>query len=124
WDASRPPEVQTHVGIFFNLILDNNFKEISMVILRKLAMNLKLLMYSPWTRIILLALGLWGFLSLTGRSQRGIRNPLIWSSILVSGIAAGLLNDSGVVAFGTCLAFGFTYYFYDWMESDQLTVDS
>lgn len=120
WDASRPPEVQTHVGMFFNLILDNNFKEISLVILRKLAMNLKLLMNSPWTRIILLALGLWGLLAFSRRKQRVLRsNPLVWRGILVSGIAAALLNDSGVVALGTCLAFGFTYYLWEWMESAQ-----
>ncbi len=120
WDALRPPEVQTHVGMFFNLILDNNFKEIGMVILRKLTMNMKLLMFSPWTRIILMALAIWALLAFIGRKQRmPRRNTLVWSGILVSGIAAALLNDSGVVAFGTCLAFGFTYYLWEWMGAEQ-----
>lgn len=111
WDAFRPIEVQTHVGMFFRLILNLDFTEITLVLWRKLSMNLKLLVFSPWTRIVLLVVVLgMGLRYLLPRDELDEDDSLIWQSILVCGIAAELLNDSGIVALGTCLAYGFSYY--------------
>lgn len=113
WDAMRPPQVQTHVGLFFGLILDGNLTEIGSVFLRKLSMNLRLVVYSPWMRIVLMAaligMGIRFYLKTANLKY----DRLIWTSIIITGLVALIVNDSGVVALGTCLAYGFTYRLLD-----------
>ncbi len=110
WDSLRPPEVQTHIGRFIHLFLAKDFQQMSEIIFRKLLMNLKLTIVSPWVRIILLSLAL-GIVNrlVTGRNLASSQDALIWKSILVTGIAAYLVNDAGVLAFATCLAYGFSF---------------
>jgi hypothetical protein len=110
WDSLRPPDAQTHIGRFLHLILSKDFGQVSQIILRKIAMNLKLTLSSPWIRIILLAFVLkvvqrW----LTGRKIILQEDTLVWKAILVAGICSYLVNDAGVLAFATCLAYGFSY---------------
>lgn len=110
WDSLRPPDVQTHIGRFLHLILNKDFGQVSQIIFRKIAMNLKLTLSSPWIRIILLAFILkavqrW----LTGRKMLLPEDQLVWQAILVAGVCSYLVNDAGVLAFATCLAYGFSY---------------
>ncbi len=110
WDSLRPPDVQTHIGRFLHLILNKDFEQVSQIIFRKIAMNLKLTLSSPWIRIILLAFILkavqrW----LTGRKMLLPEDKLVWQAILVAGVCSYLVNDAGVLAFATCLAYGFSY---------------
>ncbi len=110
WDSLRPPDVQTHIGRFLHLILNKDFEQVSQIIFRKIAMNLKLTLSSPWIRIILLAFILkavqrW----FTGRKMLLPEDKLVWQAILVAGVCSYLVNDAGVLAFATCLAYGFSY---------------
>ncbi len=111
WDNFREPDVQTHLGRFFQLLIDQNLGQTWQIFSRKAAMNLKLLIYSAWTKTIMLALGIGILKRLTTKEiMVEARERLVWHSLLISGFAALLINDSGVVAFGTCLAYGFTYF--------------
>lgn len=110
WDSLRDPTVQTHLGRFVNNLLAGEKEAVWQIIERKLAMNLKLIIFSPWTRIILLAL----VIGIVARVKR--KKPLcppsetrLWQALLVAGVAALVFNDSGVVAFATCLSYGFTF---------------
>ncbi len=125
FDSLRPTESQTHFGKFFQMILLNNQGEIWQIIFRKLQMNFKLLLFSAWTRVILLA----GLVSLVVKyyfkknfGEEGER--LLPAAILVSGGAAFFLNDSGVVAFGTCLSYGFSFLLAFLLEKNQIKKES
>lgn len=123
WDALREPELQTHVGSFFRLIFNHDLAQIGMVIFRKLNMNFKLLLFSAWTRIILLALVIG--VGIHFGSPVKISNAskkLAWRSVLVAGIVAVCVNDSGVVALGTCLAYGFSDYLLNWLRESEVVL--
>ncbi len=110
WDSLREPDLQTHLGRFFQLLIDHNLSQTWQIFYRKAMMNLKLLVFSPWTRTILLALGISCFLRFFSKEKMvAFSDRYVWNGILISGLAAFLINDSGVLAFGTCLAYGFTY---------------
>lgn len=113
WDLSRPVAEQTHVGRFFALLVRGEFTDIGLVFARKLGMNLRLFTVSSWTKIVILALVIIILIHKYFKQRMTIEaDEVIWQGILVSGIAAALLNDSGVVALGTCLAVGFTFKLY------------
>ena len=110
WDSLREPDLQTHLGRFFQLIINFNLSQTWQIFYRKAAMNMKLFIFSSWTRIIFLALVISCFIKHTMKIKLvAIDKQLVWYGILTSGLAAFLINDSGVVAFGTCLAYGFSY---------------
>lgn len=110
WDSSRNTEFQTHIGKFFQLVFRLDLSKISTIIIRKMEMNLRLIVFSPWIRIIYLT-GLMAVINkvVTGISLVSLELRGLWYSILISGLTAFMVNDSGVVAFATCLAFGFSY---------------
>lgn len=111
WDNLREPDVQTHLGRFFQLLIDQNLGETWQIFSRKATMNLKLLVYSAWTKTILLALGICILKRLITKEKTvKVEERIVWNSLFIAGFAAFLINDSGVVAFGTCLAYGFTYF--------------
>lgn len=110
WDSLRQPDTQTHIGRFVHLLFNKDFGQVNQIIFRKMAMNLKLTLSSPWIRIILLAFILkavqrW----LTGRKMLLPEDKLVWQAILVAGTSSYLVNDAGVLAFATCLAYSFSY---------------
>ena len=109
WDSRRDPELQTHLGRFFQIIIDLNFSQTWQIFSRKAAMNFKLIIYSAWTKTILLMAAITILNRIISYRLVALSERSVWNGILVSGLAAFLVNDSGVVAFGTCLAFGFTY---------------
>ncbi|MGE5581574.1 MAG: hypothetical protein ACM3X9_03465 [Bacillota bacterium] len=110
WDSWRPADLQTHIGKFLRLLLSKDYLQVGQIISRKLTMNLKLTVFSPWIRIILLALALGIADHLLGRKNFAkAGTALLWQSILISGVAAYLINDAGVLAFATCLAYGFSF---------------
>lgn len=110
WDSLREPNLQTHLGRFFKLLIEFNLSETWQIFYRKAAMNMKLFVFSSWTRIILLALIISCLIKLALKIRVvNSDKRLVFYGILISGLTAFLLNDSGVVACGTCLAYGFTY---------------
>ncbi len=118
WDYWRHPDQQTHIGRFVGLFFSRKFVEAGLIIGRKIEMDIKLTIFSSWMRIILLALGV-------GVINRLLRRPsllqeedrLVWQAILAGGLTAYVVNDAGVLAFATCLAFGFTYLLLQWTAS-------
>jgi len=110
WDSSRPPEFQTHIGRFVHLVISKDFSQVGEIIIRKLLMNLKLSMVSPWSRLILLGMVL-GVINRAVTTQKLIlpEDQPVWQALLTCGITAYLVNDAGVLAFATCLAYGFSY---------------
>lgn len=109
WDSRRDPEFQTHLGRFFQLLIDLNLPQTWQIFSRKAAMNFKLIIYSAWTRTILLTVAIAIINRLFAKQMVALNERLVWEGIIIAGFAAFLINDSGVVAFGTCLAYGFTY---------------
>ncbi|MCL6589955.1 MAG: hypothetical protein K6U80_08385 [Firmicutes bacterium] len=110
WDSLRPAEVRTHIGRFIGLFFSRDFGQVGQTIFRKLSMNLKLTMSSPWIRIVILAF-LLGMIHrvVTKARLTGKEDVTIWGAILVTGATAYLVNDAGVLAFATCLAYGFSF---------------
>lgn len=76
---------------------------------RKIAINMKLIRLTIWSRVVFLALGFLGsILFLPNHFQRQVteRHPVLFSMCKVSFIGAVIalaVNDSGVVAAATCL---------------------
>jgi hypothetical protein len=109
WDSLRDPNLQTHIGRFFQLVFDLNLSQMWQIFSRKAAMNYKLIIYSAWTKILLLAAVIVILNRLISKKLIDHREGLVWEGLVITGFTAFLINDSGVVAFGTCLAYGFTY---------------
>ena len=118
WDSSRDPALQTHLGRFFGLLINLKLNHVWEFFPRKAAMNFKLIIYSAWTKTILLAGVITLFNRFIARKMVGNSKHLLWEGILVSGFTAFLVNDSGVVAFGTCLAYGFSYILSQFEERE------
>lgn len=121
WDSLRPPEFQTHIGRFIRLFWTKDFGGVLQIILRKLNMNLKLTVVSPWMRITWLAIGVGLGYRLVYRTHliKTENTRMVWKGILLTGITAYLVNDAGVLALATCLAFGFSYILLMCMESER-----
>jgi hypothetical protein len=125
WDSLRPPQVQTHIGRFIHLLLNRDTDGILQIVIRKLNMNIKLTRFSPWMRFVWLALAIglcvrW----IDRRHLIKTQNTMgIWQPLLVTGVAAYLLNDAGVLALATCLAFGFSFILLRNMTEDEPVVE-
>jgi hypothetical protein len=120
WDSSRNPEVQTHLGRFFKNVFQKEWTQVFQVISRKLAMNLKLIVSSPWTRIIILSL-LAGVVHRLFFKNRiiGSKDHRAWLGVLASAFAALIFNDSGVIAMATCLAYAWTVFLALSLDTDS-----
>mgnify|MGYP005849660769 CR=1 FL=1 len=120
WDSMRAPEVQTHIGRFIRLFFNRDFTQVGRIIIRKLSMNWKLTVFSPWMRIVLLALilGVIHRLALKTRLAQP-EDGVLWNSVIATGLAAYMVNDAGVLAFATCLTFGFSFVLLKFGERDH-----
>ncbi len=103
--------VISHVGRTMALVSREGIKEVVGIIIRKGSMNLKLLRWSLWSRILLVFLSLMIFLFFHPPGQlRRIKNryPKLsngFTGIIVGSVTAILVNDSGVVAGATTLIY-------------------
>lgn len=110
-DAGRAPEQQSHIGQTVRTIRGEGLLAVYNIIQRKLAMNLRLIRYSIWSRAWIVALALIGasfiwpsrFIAWLAKKYPQIANG-IWGTV-VAGMAALIFNDSGVVAAATCVFF-------------------
>lgn len=110
WDSLRAPEVQTHIGRFVRLFFNRDFAQVGQIIIRKLSMNWKLTVFSPWMRIVLLALIMGVVHRLIIKTKLAQpEDRVLWKSIIATGLAAYMVNDAGVLAFATCLVLGFSF---------------
>ena len=117
-DALRPAGVQTHLGRLVNHGTSGRVGAVLGVAQRKLAMNIKLIRFSGWSRVVLFALASILVTAIVphGRGREwAARYPClakaIWAS-LAGGAAAFIFNDSGIVAAGTLLVFPTSAWLY------------
>ncbi|MEG6617600.1 hypothetical protein V6C27_14465 [Peptococcaceae bacterium 1198_IL3148] len=112
FDLSRPIQQQSHIGQTARLIIEGGFTETINIISRKLAMNMKLVRYTVWTRVLLAIIVV---LAILFYKPKGImakiksRYPYLFKGFigLVTGaLVAFAFNDSGVVAAATTMIFG------------------
>jgi hypothetical protein len=105
---------QSHVGRAAASIASGGIGEMFAIIERKAAMNLMLLQYSPWSKLLIGSIAavclllVWKPLGVLGRlrSNRSVYYGILAAS--VGALAAFLFNDSGVVAGATCFVYVWT----------------
>ncbi len=103
--------IVSHVGRSMVMVSRNGFSEVMDILTRKGAMNLKLLRYSLWSRVLLVFLGLMAFLFFQPPGMlRKLKNRYTSLSVGFAGIIVGsataiIVNDSGVVAGATTLLY-------------------
>ncbi len=110
-DMTRAVEVQTHIGRTIGLINDNGFAELSNIITRKLAVNLRLLKTTAWSwfffssilAILVLRKKLPGEFALLCRQHPWFTKIL--TPVLIASFFALVFNDSGIVAAATMIIF-------------------
>ncbi len=102
---------QSHIGQTVGLIKRDGILAIRQIITRKLAMNLRLLRYSVWSRALVMAIAAMGasfiwpstFIAWLKKDYPFIAIGM--RGIAIGSLAAFIFNDSGVVAAATCLYF-------------------
>jgi len=101
----------THVGRVAQQIVMGDWAEIGKMVERKLAMNIRLIRVSMWSKVFVISLVVLGLMAL--KNERFFRYLAEGTPFLVKGFAgviagslAGLvLNDSGIVTAATCIIF-------------------
>lgn len=110
-DGANPSHLQSHIGRTVSLFRTGGWFTIGQIIVRKLAMNLKLLRYSAWSKALFTAVAVMGasfiwpsaFISWLKKNYPFIAQGI--KGTAAGALAAFLFNDSGVVAAATCLYF-------------------
>jgi len=112
FDLSRPPDLRSHMGTTASLVLNAGPGQALEIIQRKWAMNMKLLRYTVWSRILLASLAV---LALLFYRPRGVmenirlKYPYLFKGfigVVTGALVAFAFNDSGVVAAATTMIFG------------------
>lgn len=107
YDMTRPIELQTHIGRAANQIASGGWTQGLIIIMRKLAMNLKLIRYTIWSWVfivILLVLALLVYRPVGAMAQLRQERPYIvkgFGGIITGALVALAVNDSGIVAAST-----------------------
>ncbi|RYD02066.1 hypothetical protein N752_26820 [Desulforamulus aquiferis] len=111
FDLTRPPDLRSHMGTTASLIISSGPGQVLDIIQRKWAMNMKLLKYTVWSRILLASLAV---LALLFYRPRGVmqnikdKYPYLYKGfigVLTGALVAFAFNDSGVVAAATTMIF-------------------
>jgi len=111
FDFTRPQAEQSHIGLTARLIKKGGLSALLPIIIRKVAMNIKLLNYSLWTRVLITFLGAAALLFYRppGVMRQIFDEYTFFKSGFITGIAASaialLANDSGIVAAATCMIY-------------------
>lgn len=112
FDLTRPSDLRSHMGTTAALILKEGPGQALEIAQRKWQMNMKLLRYTVWSRILLASLGA---LALLFYRPRGVmenirvKYPYLFIGfigVLTGALVAFAFNDSGVVAAATTMIFG------------------
>ncbi|ADL11960.1 hypothetical protein [Acetohalobium arabaticum] len=111
YDALSPQAESTHIGRTVRLVEENGFSVIAKIAARKLSMNLKLLRWTIWTKVILAFIII---LAILFRYPVGVVRNIIddysylrygFGGVICGSIVTMLVNDSGVVATATLLLY-------------------
>jgi len=109
YDTLSPKRSASHIGKTVLLIKNNGLKEVFNIIYRKLSMNLKLLRWTIWTKVVVAFIFI---LAILFRYPVGVVRQIIddyshlrygFSGVVCGSIVTMLVNDSGVVATATLL---------------------
>ncbi|MBI4744754.1 MAG: hypothetical protein HY776_08085 [Actinobacteria bacterium] len=109
-DLTRGTET-SHAGRAFLLIKKEGFREALNIVDRKISMNLRLIQYTIWSKVLIVSLLIIAFLSgkPLGVFQKIKEKRLAFSNGLIGVIAGSFIalifNDSGVVAAATTIIF-------------------
>ncbi|AEG59820.1 hypothetical protein V6C32_18535 [Desulforamulus ruminis] len=112
FDLTRPPDLRSHMGNTAALILASGPEQALEIIQRKWQMNMKLLRYTVWSRVLILSLAV---LALFFYRPRGIMEHIRkkyaylfkgFIGVVTGALVAFAFNDSGVVAAATTMIFG------------------
>lgn len=101
----------SHVGRSMVMVSREGFSEVINILARKGSMNLKLLRYSLWSRVLLAFLGLMAFFfyqppgMLKKLKNRYNSLSVGFAGIIFGSVTAIIVNDSGVVAGATTLLY-------------------
>lgn len=111
YDAGRHSQHQSHIGRTAALIAGGGIEEVLNIIVRKSEMNIRLIKYTIWSRVLLASLGILAlfFYRPVGVMQK-IRNRHLYLfrgmiGVVTGSIVAFIFNDSGVVAAATAMIF-------------------
>lgn len=124
-DSLRSPAVQTHLGRAVTLIRQDGLSPFWQIVERKLAMNIKLIRYSGWSRVVVFAAGamlVTGVVPYGRGRDFGTRHPHVAKAVQASlggALAALVFNDSGIVAAGTLLIFPAATLLYLMIEESR-----
>ena len=110
--------MRSHFGQFALAVQTSGLTAVKEVVVRKLAMNYKLIKYTIWTRVLLCSLLALGILFY--RPVGIFRRLLTKNPAIAAGLAGGVLgaftalifNDSGIVAAATAIIFPAATLFY------------
>lgn len=111
WDAGQSVSQQSHFGRTIHALRTNGLSEAYDIIVRKSAMNLKLIRWTIWSRVflVILAATIFLFYRPVGVMKKAMAQyPYLakgfWG-VVAGSIAALILNDSGIVAAATMSIF-------------------
>lgn len=111
-NTSRSDAVVSHVGRTLELVRSHGLQELVNVAQRKIEMNLKLLRYSLWSRVLFMFIFLIALLYVypVGLTQQIFQEEpgfkLAMGGVIAGSLTAFLVNDSGVVAAATTMLYG------------------
>jgi len=102
---------QSHIEKAFALLLQKGNREFYEIVVRKIEMNIKLILYTNWSKVFLLALLSMsilffkprGFIQYLYQKHRSLYES--FTTVLVGSVAALLFNDSGIVAASTAMIY-------------------
>lgn len=111
WDAAQTVDAQSHFGRTIHLMRANGISEAYNIIVRKIAMNIKLIRWSIWSQVFLVTLAaiIFLFYRPIGVMKR-VREKFpyltkgFWG-VAAASIVALIFNDSGIVAAATMSIF-------------------
>lgn len=101
----------SHIGAAVRAAIASGGGSLMATVQRKLAMNLKLIRYTIWSKVFLVSLGTYALLF---HRPRGVVRDLVrrypnlgagFSGVLVASVTALLVNDSGIVAAATTMVY-------------------
>ncbi len=107
YDVHRPVELQSHVGRAVSQIMQGGWQQALIIVTRKLAMNLKLIRYTAWSRVFiafLLVLPVLLIRPVGAMKEFRQEHPYLvkgFGGIIAGALVALLVNDSGIVAAST-----------------------
>jgi len=125
FDLHRSPETQSHLGRSAGLFIKGGWIEIKGVIFRKIAMNIKLIKYTIWSRIFLaslVTLAILFYRPVGLMASVKLKYPFLYRGfigIIVGSMAAFAFNDSGIVAAATTSIFVNSPLVYLMLQEEQ-----